>query len=282
MQSVIIRQADISDIDTVTELEKSCFPVSEAADRKAFELRLRNYPECFRLLEIDGKVISMINGMTTNENDLCDEMYSGTDNRTKLVWEEKSDSVASITKDGVITAKGDGTTTLNGYIVPIDTEAILYENGTSNPVDNYVYKPSAVVIPISANVTVGDGSPEQTGNIATDEEILSWAAADYMTKNSKTVSVKTLNVSDEGKYEITLYDENDEVLDKYVINPKTGVGVNSANEVINLPQTGMNTAVEMLIVIISMLMIGIGLIVVMYSRKKHDEESILKNDLYSD
>ena len=35
-------------------------------------------------------------------------------NRTKLVWEEKSDSVASITKDGVITAKGDGTTTLNG------------------------------------------------------------------------------------------------------------------------------------------------------------------------
>ena len=79
MQEVIIRQADINDIDTVTELEKSCFPVSEAADRKAFELRLRNYPECFRLLEIDGKVISMINGMTTNENDLCDEMYSGTD-----------------------------------------------------------------------------------------------------------------------------------------------------------------------------------------------------------
>ena len=66
MQDVIIRQADINDIDTVTELENSCFPVSEAADRKAFELRLRNYPECFRLLEIDGKVISMINGMTTN------------------------------------------------------------------------------------------------------------------------------------------------------------------------------------------------------------------------
>jgi predicted N-acetyltransferase YhbS len=79
MQEVIIRQANINDIDTVTELENSCFHVSEAADRKAFELRLRNYPECFRLLEIDGKVISMINGMTTNENDLCDKMYSGTD-----------------------------------------------------------------------------------------------------------------------------------------------------------------------------------------------------------
>lgn len=79
MQEVIIRQANISDIDTVTELENSCFPVSEAADRKAFELRLRNYPECFRLLEMNEQAVSMINGMTTNENDLCDEMYSGTD-----------------------------------------------------------------------------------------------------------------------------------------------------------------------------------------------------------
>ena len=78
MQSVIIRQADISDIDTVTELEKSCFPISEAADRTAFELRLRTYPECFWLLERDSQVISMINGMTTNAEDLCDEMYSGT------------------------------------------------------------------------------------------------------------------------------------------------------------------------------------------------------------
>ena len=79
MQSVIIRQADISDIDTVTELEKSCFPISEAADRTAFELRLRTYPECFWLLERDSQVISMINGMTTNDKDLCDKMYSSTD-----------------------------------------------------------------------------------------------------------------------------------------------------------------------------------------------------------
>lgn len=79
MQGLIIRKADISDIDTVTELEKSCFPVPEAADRNAFELRMKNYPECFWLLERDGQIISMINGMTTNCNDLCDEMYSGTD-----------------------------------------------------------------------------------------------------------------------------------------------------------------------------------------------------------
>lgn len=209
------------------------------------------------------------------EDDFAQNLDNYT-NRTKLVWEEKTDPVASISRDGVVTANGDGTTTLNGYIVPIDTAAILYEDGTSMSIDNYIYKPSAVVIPISANVTVGDGSTAQTGNIATDEELLSWAASDYMTKNEKSVSVKTLNVSDEGKYEITLFDENDEVLDKYVIDPKTGTGVNSANEEVDLPQTGMNSIVEMLIVFTSMLMIGIGLIAVMYSRKKRDEEINLK------
>ena len=78
MQSVSIRQADIKDIDIVTRLEQSCFPIVEAADRKAFELRLLNYPGCFWLLEKDGQVISMINGMTTHSKDLCDEMYSDT------------------------------------------------------------------------------------------------------------------------------------------------------------------------------------------------------------
>ncbi len=52
--------------------------------------------------------------------------------------------------------------------------------------------------------------------------------------------------------------------------------MNSANEEVDLPQTGMNSIVEMLIVITSMLMIGIGLIAVMYSRKKRDEEINLK------
>ena len=79
MQSVIIRNADISDLDAVTELESRCFLIAEAADRKAFELRLRNYPECFWLMEKDNQIISMINGMTTYEKDLCDEMYESTE-----------------------------------------------------------------------------------------------------------------------------------------------------------------------------------------------------------
>ena len=78
IQSMIIRQADISDLDAVTELESRCFPSAEAADRKTFERRLSNYPECFWVTEHDKQVICMINGMTTDRKDLCDEMYEST------------------------------------------------------------------------------------------------------------------------------------------------------------------------------------------------------------
>lgn len=79
MQGVIIRKADIKDLDAVTELESRCFPIAEAADGKAFELRLRNFPECFWIMEKDKQVVCMINGMTTNSKELCDEMYEGTE-----------------------------------------------------------------------------------------------------------------------------------------------------------------------------------------------------------
>lgn len=74
------------------------------------------------------------------EDDFAQNLDNYT-NRTKLVWEEKTDPVASISRDGVVTANGDGTTTLNGYIVPIDTDAILYEDGTSMSIDkNTIYR----------------------------------------------------------------------------------------------------------------------------------------------
>nr|WP_295089537.1 N-acetyltransferase [Ruminococcus sp.] len=79
MQSLIIRNADINDLDAVTKLESRCFPIAEAADRKAFECRLRNYSECFWVLEKDDNILCMINGMTVNRKDLCDEMYEGTE-----------------------------------------------------------------------------------------------------------------------------------------------------------------------------------------------------------
>lgn len=71
-----IRNANIKDLNTITKIEEICFPPSEAASKKSFEGRLLNYPNHFWILEDDGKIISFINGLVTDEEHLEDEMYS--------------------------------------------------------------------------------------------------------------------------------------------------------------------------------------------------------------
>ncbi len=75
MKKYTIRQASIADLDNIAELEKICFPKEEAASKASFFDRLNAYANHFWLLEADGTIVSMINGMVTNEPDLRDEMY---------------------------------------------------------------------------------------------------------------------------------------------------------------------------------------------------------------
>lgn len=69
-----IRNADISDIDAVTAVESASFPPAEAAKREDFEQRLKIYPKHFWVLEAEGKIVSLINGMITNEPQRHDEL----------------------------------------------------------------------------------------------------------------------------------------------------------------------------------------------------------------
>ena len=70
-----IRTATMADLPAVTRLEAICFPAAEAATEASFARRLEVYPNHFWILT-DGKtVVSFVNGMTTNEPDLRDEMY---------------------------------------------------------------------------------------------------------------------------------------------------------------------------------------------------------------
>ncbi len=78
MQTEIIRQAVISDLDAVTALEAACFPPAEAASKEAFSMRLQTFPHCFWLLEQNGQLCAMIGAMTTDTANLCDAMYEGT------------------------------------------------------------------------------------------------------------------------------------------------------------------------------------------------------------
>ena len=76
LDRIIIRKATIADLDAVTALEAECFPAAEAASRDSFAWRLEAYPQHFIVVELDGRIISFVNGPVTVEADLVDEMYS--------------------------------------------------------------------------------------------------------------------------------------------------------------------------------------------------------------
>lgn len=75
MEKYSIRKATINDLDSISELEATCFPAAEAATKESFRARLTKYPDYFFLLYISEKLVSMVNGLVTDIPDLQDEMY---------------------------------------------------------------------------------------------------------------------------------------------------------------------------------------------------------------
>ena len=71
-----IRCATINDLDRVTEVEALCFSELEAAPRKSMEGRLTAFPNHFWVLEVDGQIVSFVNGCVTDLEDLTDEMFA--------------------------------------------------------------------------------------------------------------------------------------------------------------------------------------------------------------
>ena len=71
-----IRKATINDLEELTRIEAECFLAAEAATEESFRGRLEVYPDFFWILENeDGKIVSFVNGMTTNDRILTDEMF---------------------------------------------------------------------------------------------------------------------------------------------------------------------------------------------------------------
>ncbi|MCR4648216.1 MAG: GNAT family N-acetyltransferase [Lachnospiraceae bacterium] len=73
-----IRLATPKDAEEISKLESICFPAAEAASRETFEKRLKVYPRHFAVAEEDGKIISVVNGLATDFEDLTDEMFADT------------------------------------------------------------------------------------------------------------------------------------------------------------------------------------------------------------
>ena len=129
--------------------------------------------------------------------------------------------------------------------------------------------------PTTEKTTETTTKPTENKNIASDEELLNWAKKDYEDKNGTSNTSATLNKKDNGDYEIIITDETGKLLDTYTIDPKTGTGVNSSNEEVNLPQTGNNSLKNVLVAAFALMLSALGTLCIngsgMLRRKKRGE-----------
>ncbi|MBK7441702.1 MAG: GNAT family N-acetyltransferase [Bacteroidetes bacterium] len=76
---MIIRNANLNDLETIYNIEIACFPPNQAATSKTLSERLNAYPLHFWVLEENGKIRGFINGMITNFDTVKDEMFKNVD-----------------------------------------------------------------------------------------------------------------------------------------------------------------------------------------------------------
>ena len=72
---MIIRNATINDLNDIIELEHCCFPLNEAASTEDLKDRLKHYPNHFWLLYEEEKLVSLVDGLCCNIEDLTDDMF---------------------------------------------------------------------------------------------------------------------------------------------------------------------------------------------------------------
>ncbi len=70
-----IRHAEMQDLKALSDIEKASYPPEEGASRESIENRLGHFPDCFWILEDEGRILAFINGLSTDERDLEDVMY---------------------------------------------------------------------------------------------------------------------------------------------------------------------------------------------------------------
>lgn len=135
---------------------------------------------------------------------------------------------------------------------------------------------TAVTSETSANTTTATTEGADDKNIASDDVLAEWAVTDYQLKNIGTVADTDVTVTSDGQRTIILKDKDGKVLDTYTIDPVTGSGTNSANEAVDLPQTGNRSLTDIMIAASALIMLICGLAAVMMSeipgRNRRNEE----------
>ena len=72
---VRIKHASQEEIQALEAVERECFPAAEEAVEEEIDARVHAYEENFWLLFEGKKLIAFVDGMTTDQADLTDDMY---------------------------------------------------------------------------------------------------------------------------------------------------------------------------------------------------------------
>ena len=80
---IVIKQAELSDLDELHHIECLAFPPEKAASKEAFEYRLTHFPQWFFKAETAGHIVGLIDGSRSDKPYITDDLYeqdSGFDN----------------------------------------------------------------------------------------------------------------------------------------------------------------------------------------------------------
>lgn len=80
---MIVRKANLEDLEQISNIENSCFPPQEAASFARQRERFAVFSDLFFVLEVDNKIVGFINGMSTDRKTIVDEMFEKPNLHTK-------------------------------------------------------------------------------------------------------------------------------------------------------------------------------------------------------
>ncbi|WP_442600152.1 GNAT family N-acetyltransferase [Neobacillus sp. D3-1R] len=72
---MIIRNANIHDLDDIFMIEQTCFAKDEAATKEALEKRILRIPDSFFVAEEEGTIIGFVNGPVIKDAYITDDLF---------------------------------------------------------------------------------------------------------------------------------------------------------------------------------------------------------------
>lgn len=261
-------------VDPVADADVS-FEFNAENDLKISEYRYHDDTNCLNIYIADSKPlfdgeepldIGAVSAMDINGN-AVDVQIAVVENSLKYVYQttlmEDAFEVEIATKPSTTTVTTTTTTSTTKSTTTTSTTT------TTKPATTTLI--TTTTKPATTTPTTTTAQPTTTttainnGHIASDDDLCKWSLDDYKERTGITAANAELIENSEGMYEIALSDEEGKVLDIYTIDPDTGIGTNSANEEVNLPQTGNSSMRQILIVLGALMLIGLGFYIVKIS-----------------